>query len=211
MLESYTTLAYLAGVPSGCGSARSSPASPTATSRTSGRSSRRSTCCRGGRAVCGLGLGWFADEHRAYGWPFPPVGRALRAARGRAAAPAAAVGQGHARVRGPRPSHVPEAMCYPRPLQEHVPILVGGNGERRTLRLAAQYADACNIIGEVDVVAPQGRRAARALRRRRPRPRRGRGHPALDDARRARRGGGRAARRAAAATAPQRRSATRRA
>jgi alkanesulfonate monooxygenase SsuD/methylene tetrahydromethanopterin reductase-like flavin-dependent oxidoreductase (luciferase family) len=49
--------------------------------------------------------------------------------------------------------HVPEAMCYPRPLQEHVPILVGGNGERRTLQLAARYADACNIVGESDVVA----------------------------------------------------------
>ena len=43
-------------------------------------------------------------------------------------------------------------MCYPRPLQQHVPILVGGNGERRTLRLAAKYADACNLIGELDVV-----------------------------------------------------------
>jgi alkanesulfonate monooxygenase SsuD/methylene tetrahydromethanopterin reductase-like flavin-dependent oxidoreductase (luciferase family) len=48
---------------------------------------------------------------------------------------------------------VPEALCYPRPRQEHIPILVGGNGERRTLRLAAQYADACNVIGEADVVA----------------------------------------------------------
>ena len=41
-----------------------------------------------------------------------------------------------------------EAICYPRPLQEHVPILLGGSGERRTLRLVAQYADACNLFGD---------------------------------------------------------------
>ncbi len=50
-------------------------------------------------------------------------------------------------------------MCYPRPLQAHVPILVGGNGEQRTLKLAAQYADACNLIGDVDTVT----RKVRAL------------------------------------------------
>ena len=44
---------------------------------------------------------------------------------------------------------VAEALCYPRPLQEHVPILVGGSGERRTLRLVARYADACNFTGDV--------------------------------------------------------------
>jgi alkanesulfonate monooxygenase SsuD/methylene tetrahydromethanopterin reductase-like flavin-dependent oxidoreductase (luciferase family) len=43
---------------------------------------------------------------------------------------------------------VPEAVCYPRPLQERVPLLVGGSGERRTLRLAARYADACNLFGD---------------------------------------------------------------
>ena len=48
---------------------------------------------------------------------------------------------------------VPAATCYPRPLQERVPILVGGSGERRTLRLVARYADACNLFGEPDEVA----------------------------------------------------------
>jgi hypothetical protein len=41
---------------------------------------------------------------------------------------------------------VAEALCYPRPVQEHVRILVGGAGERRTLRLVARYADACNLF-----------------------------------------------------------------
>ena len=47
---------------------------------------------------------------------------------------------------------VAAATCYPRPLQEHVPILVGGSGERRTLRLVARYADACNLFGDPDTV-----------------------------------------------------------
>ena len=55
---------------------------------------------------------------------------------------------------------VPEAVCYPRPLQEHVPIVVGGGGERRTLRLAAQYADAANVLGDLATV----RRKAAVLR-----------------------------------------------
>jgi alkanesulfonate monooxygenase SsuD/methylene tetrahydromethanopterin reductase-like flavin-dependent oxidoreductase (luciferase family) len=45
-----------------------------------------------------------------------------------------------------------DTICYPRPISEHVPILVGGGGERRTLRLVAQYADACNVMGEPETV-----------------------------------------------------------
>jgi alkanesulfonate monooxygenase SsuD/methylene tetrahydromethanopterin reductase-like flavin-dependent oxidoreductase (luciferase family) len=55
---------------------------------------------------------------------------------------------------------VPETLCYPRPLQEHVPVLVGGGGERRTLRLAARYADAANVRGDLATL----RRKAAALR-----------------------------------------------
>ena len=47
---------------------------------------------------------------------------------------------------------VPEAICYPRPLQDRIPILVGGSGERRTLRLVAQYADACNLFDDAATV-----------------------------------------------------------
>jgi alkanesulfonate monooxygenase SsuD/methylene tetrahydromethanopterin reductase-like flavin-dependent oxidoreductase (luciferase family) len=48
---------------------------------------------------------------------------------------------------------VSESICYPRPVQEHVPILVGGSGERRTLRLVARYADACNLFGDAATVS----------------------------------------------------------
>jgi alkanesulfonate monooxygenase SsuD/methylene tetrahydromethanopterin reductase-like flavin-dependent oxidoreductase (luciferase family) len=48
---------------------------------------------------------------------------------------------------------VPEALSYPRPLQEHVPLLVGGAGERRTLRLAAKFADLANVFGDAATVA----------------------------------------------------------
>ncbi len=47
---------------------------------------------------------------------------------------------------------MPEAVCYPRPLQEKVPILVGGSGEQVTLRLVARHADACNVFGDPDTV-----------------------------------------------------------
>ena len=56
-------------------------------------------------------------------------------------------GKGAPAYRG-RTIEVTEAVCYPRPLQEKVPILVGGSGERRTLRLVARHADACNLFGD---------------------------------------------------------------
>ena len=57
----------------GCGSARSSRASPIATSGTSRRSSPPWTCCPVAERCAASGWAWFAAEHRAYGWPFPPV------------------------------------------------------------------------------------------------------------------------------------------
>lgn len=106
----------------------------------------------GGRAVCGLGLGWFEAEHRAYGWPFPPVGE--RYALLEDALRALPVLWGP----GAKPFHgtvvdLPDTAGYPRPLQEHVPVVLGGGGERRTLRLAARYADVANVLGDAATVA----------------------------------------------------------
>jgi F420-dependent oxidoreductase-like protein len=105
----------------------------------------------GGRAVCGIGAAWYREEHDAYGWPFPPLTERYELLEDALQLLPMLWGKGAPAFAGRRIS-VPEAACYPRPLQEHVPILVGGSGERRTLKLVAQYADACNLFGEADVV-----------------------------------------------------------
>ena len=175
MLESYTTLGYLAGVTERI---RLGTLVTGVTYRNLAHLAKLVATLdvlSGGRALCGLGAAWFEREHRLYGWDFPPLRRALRAARGRARAAAADVGSGRAALRGPH-DRVAEAICYPRPLQERIPILVGGSGERRTLRLVARHADACNLFGDAATVRHKVARAARALRRRGARPGRDRGH-----------------------------------
>ena len=113
----------------------------------------------GGRAVCGLGLAWYRDEHVAYGWDFPPVTERYGLLEDALRLLPLLWGPGAPSFEG-QVLTVPEAICYPRPLQEHVPILVGGGGETRTLRLAARYADAANVLGDAAVV----RRKAAVLR-----------------------------------------------
>lgn len=105
----------------------------------------------GGRAFCGIGLGWHQREHELYGWEFPPVAERYELLEDALELLPLLWGPGSPRFEG-RTVTVPEAICYPRPLQEHIPILVGGSGERRTLRLAARHADACNLFGEPDVI-----------------------------------------------------------
>jgi F420-dependent oxidoreductase-like protein len=105
-----------------------------------------------GRAICGLGAAWYEQEHRAYGYRFPPVGERYELLEDALELLPLMWGPGSPAYEGRRIS-VPEAVCYPRPLQERIPILVGGSGERRTLRLVASHADACNLMGEAGAVA----------------------------------------------------------
>jgi F420-dependent oxidoreductase-like protein len=100
-----------------------------------------------GRAVLGIGAAWFEEEHRGFGFDFPAAGErldrldeALRICR--------------AMFTEEKPSftgryyRIEEARNVPRPVQPGgPPIMVGGSGEKRTLRLVAEHADLCNISG----------------------------------------------------------------
>jgi alkanesulfonate monooxygenase SsuD/methylene tetrahydromethanopterin reductase-like flavin-dependent oxidoreductase (luciferase family) len=112
-----------------------------------------------GRAICGLGLAWFKEEHLAYGWQFPTTAQRYALLEDSLQLLPVLWGPGSPSFDGQVLS-VPDTTCYPRPLQDKLPILVGGGGERRTLRLAARYADAANVFGDATTV----RRKAEVLR-----------------------------------------------
>jgi F420-dependent oxidoreductase-like protein len=150
-LESYTTLAYLAA----CTRRVDVGALVTGITYRNvahlGKIVATLDVLSGGRAVCGLGLAWFEREHVAYGWDFPP--RSARYALLEDALQALPVlwGAGSRPFQG-KVLSIPDTACYPRPLRDRVPLLVGGGGERKTLRLAARYADAANVLGDVATV-----------------------------------------------------------
>ncbi len=104
----------------------------------------------GGRAVCGLGLAWFEAEHKAYGWDFPSTAERYALLEDALQLLPVLWGPGNKPWRG-KVLDVPETACYPRPLQDPLPILLGGSGQR-TLKLAARYADAANVFGDATKV-----------------------------------------------------------
>ncbi len=105
-----------------------------------------------GRAILGIGAAWFETEHLAFGLAFGEgaperlrwLGEALPIMRGM--------------LHGERPSasgphySATEVRNDPPPVQARLPLLVGGNGERVTLKLVARYADANNIGGDLETV-----------------------------------------------------------
>jgi len=106
-----------------------------------------------GRAELGLGAAWYEREHRGLGVPFPPISErferfeeALRICL-----------QMWSDDNGPfegKHYQLAETLCSPAPVSSPRPrIMIGGGGEKKTLRLVAQYADACNFFGPPDTVA----------------------------------------------------------
>jgi alkanesulfonate monooxygenase SsuD/methylene tetrahydromethanopterin reductase-like flavin-dependent oxidoreductase (luciferase family)/predicted kinase len=96
-----------------------------------------------GRAFVGLGAGWWEREHLAFGLPFPPPAQRLDELEIAIETMRALWSSGTKAYAGDRVS-LPETTAYPRPVT-NVPIIVGGNGERRTLAIAARLADGCNL------------------------------------------------------------------
>jgi alkanesulfonate monooxygenase SsuD/methylene tetrahydromethanopterin reductase-like flavin-dependent oxidoreductase (luciferase family) len=105
----------------------------------------------GGRAFCGIGAGWWEREHTAYGLPFPPTPERLDLLEVTLETLRALWAPGTGPYRG-HLVRLKETTCYPRPVG-HLPIIVGGSGERRTLRIAARWGDACNASAEPALLA----------------------------------------------------------
>src|SRR5947209_13226098 len=107
----------------------------------------------GGRAELGVGAGWYEREHLALGVPFPPVRERFERLEETLQICLQMWSENNGSFEG-RHYRLAETLCSPMPVSQPRPrILIGGSGEMKTLRLVAQYADACNIFGGPDEVA----------------------------------------------------------
>ena len=107
----------------------------------------------GGRAILGIGAGWFEREHEAFGFDFGS-GIGERLDRLVEAVPLVRrLLDGETVTHEGRFYAFREALCTPRPVQDHLPILVGGSGPRKTLPLVARSADLWSAYGTPDEVA----------------------------------------------------------
>jgi|SRR5579872_5464272 len=152
MLEAYTTLGYLAGL------TRKVKLGTMATGviyRYPGILVKTATTLdvlSGGRSYFAIGAAWNEQESKGLGVPFPPLAvrfelleEALQIAQQMWSANDGAYRGKH--------NHLEKTLCVPQPLSRpHPPILVAGGGEKKTLRLVAQYADACNLYGTPAVI-----------------------------------------------------------
>ena len=121
----------------------------------------------GGRLELGMGAAWFELEHDQYGIPFPRIGvrmdmldEACRIMRSLWTQETTTFEGKHFQLK--------DARCEPKPVQEHLPLVIGGAGERRTLRIVAEHGDIWNTFyGDVDEYRHKLDVLAGALRRRR--------------------------------------------
>jgi F420-dependent oxidoreductase-like protein len=102
-----------------------------------------------GRLELGIGAGWYENEYLAYGYPYPSTRERLQRLQEAVQIILAMWTQDEAFFEG-QYYQVRGAINQPKGVQKpHIPLLIGGQGEKVTLRLVAQYADACNIGGDI--------------------------------------------------------------
>jgi F420-dependent oxidoreductase-like protein len=105
-----------------------------------------------GRLFMGIGAAWNESESKAYGIPFPTTRERFR----RLEESVQIIKRMWTEERANFDGHyykVYDAYCNPKPIQKpHPPIMIGGSGERETLKLVAKYADACNLFGSPQTV-----------------------------------------------------------
>jgi len=103
----------------------------------------------GGRLIVGLGAGWQVNEHAAYGIDLLDVGPRLDRLEEACAVIRSLLDERRTTFSGTS-YRIADAPCDPKPVQDHLPILVGGSGEKRTMRIAARYADEWNAWGTAE-------------------------------------------------------------
>ncbi|MFQ5381704.1 MAG: TIGR03560 family F420-dependent LLM class oxidoreductase [Dehalococcoidia bacterium] len=110
-----------------------------------GRMSAQLSQLSGGRFVAGVGAGWNEPEHQAYGIPFPPTRERFDRLEEAIQVMTALWREGPATFEG-RYYRLQGAECLPKPSGGRALLLIGGGGEKRTLRLVARYADEWNAV-----------------------------------------------------------------
>ncbi|AUG77886.1 monooxygenase [Kitasatospora sp. MMS16-BH015] len=151
MLEAYTTLGFLAAHTS---RAKLMTLVTAVTHRHPGLLAKIVSTLdvlSGGRAVLGIGAGWNAEENHGLGLPFPPVAERFERLEDTLRLCLRMWGEGEEPFEGTH-VHAARTLNSPQPLSRpHPPIMVGGMGERKTLRLVAKYAQACNLFPGPDL------------------------------------------------------------
>ncbi|MDQ2716306.1 MAG: LLM class F420-dependent oxidoreductase [Chloroflexota bacterium] len=105
-----------------------------------------------GRLNFGIGAGWYEHEYRAYGYDYPEAPERLRHLREAVQVIQAMWTQEEAVFEG-KYYQIRGAINQPKGVQKpHIPLLIGGGGEKVTLKLVAQYGDACNVSGDLETI-----------------------------------------------------------
>jgi len=152
MLEGYSALSYLAGVTE---KVKLGTLVTGVTYRYPGILVKTATTLdvvSGGRSYFGIGAAWNEQESRGLGTPFPPISERFEMLEEAVQIAKQMWSDNNGPYHGKHYT-LEETLCNPQPLSRpYPPIMIGGGGEKKTLRLVAQYADACNLFDDLDSV-----------------------------------------------------------